>query len=690
MMNCLNHNNRDWLLSQMEKVRYVTSYELLQNTRFRKQVQARRPSKWFKMRAFYCDKNFYDNFQKMIFDYMSIKNKDSANIFVCAGQPCPFLQNFFENKRQEVYQEIDILTQSLKSIEFLKTWQNNEVLNKKYLNLLNEWHSNWIKQCNIDCKYGIISTSGINNFIYKFEDNLIVCNFNANNFTASDNRVLRWSFINNLNWIRTCINYELDEVDIINDMMDYLRNDACGLLKTLTAMRYDPILNFAKANIICRLEQFYYLNKTIENSQLIKSSVYNDEKTKIQRETIFSRQNTVRGNHNCAILLKTLFTITDGYKDKFDALAKMMAEIVIGKKLGREFELNISQAAIIKTNNTTFVRQFLLNIFIGLGINQMKIRQNLSVNIVHGVTQYSASQLADAKMTGKFIEDKVCSKYLNITDKLKFNNTDECKKHLANLVNGRVVKGKNEYLGKQKISSDMYYVFLASSQEDVSQLPVNDCNIVDFGKHIPDNIYFMPEYQEDRIKQYNALNDYEIKFMLASVANYGLELLLKDKQENIKQKSSNVVIKNPIEFFIKKCCTVVDNIEEDTKPNASNATVMITFQTAYNFFYEIANNIYANKEFNKNIEKEEGFAGKVVKARCNDVRERDLKKGYAETEVFAKDSRSNHCLGIVVKSKEDIKNIALEYKKSSQGNIEKLSKEEFVDFMIDLNCNYPW
>lgn len=80
---------------------------------------------------------------------------------------------------------------------------------------------------------------------------------------------------------------------------------------------------------------------------------------------------------------------------------------------------------------------------------------------VLGVTQYSTAELADTKMTGKFIEDKLYSRYVNITSKLNFNNSNECNKYLFNLIEGKLVKGKNEFLGEQSIRSSMYYVFFS-------------------------------------------------------------------------------------------------------------------------------------------------------------------------------------------------------------------------------------
>lgn len=314
----------------------------------------------------------------------------------------------------------------------------------------------------------------------------------------------------------------------------------------------------------------------------------------------------------------------------------------------------------------------------------------MSDSRLRGVTQYSAAELADKKMTGKFIEDKLYSRYLNITNKLNFNNSAECEKYLFDLIDGKIIKGKNEYLGEQKISSSMYYVFFASSKDDISKFTSKHCNVIKLGSSLPANIEYVAKCTGEKEQLYRTINNYERKFMLVHVANYGLELLLKEQEENTKRKSYREAIKEPVGFFIEKCCTVIDNIKESTKPNASNATAMSTFTAAYNLFYEIVDGVYGNRKFDKNIEKEEGFVGKIVQDRGNDVRERDLKNGYSEEEVLKKDSKSNHCLGIIVRSKEEIKNIALEYKESLQHNMQKWSREEYVDFMIKLNQTYTW
>ena len=525
----------------------------------------------------------------------------------------------------------------------------------------------------------MIATSGINDIVYMFEDNFVVYNNTSNTYIASDSRSLRYIFSRYLDTMGLNVGDSIDESDVISDILKSLEGSRNDFFNKLSEYNYVDAISFAKNYIINRLEQFHCDKHTDENLQNLNNEVFINENRKMRRGCI----NDFRAwgaSAECAVLLKTLFLLTDGCKEKFDDLAKIIAEIVIGPRLSKEFEINIPQASLIKTNNTTFTRDFLLNIFWALVPNSRAC----------GVTQYSAAELSNKNMTGKFIEDKLYSRYLNITNKLNFNNSAEYEKYLFDLINGKVVKGKNEYLGEQKISSSMYYVFLASGEDDISKFTSNHCNIIELGNSLPKNIEYLAKCTGEKEKHCRTLNIYEVKFVLVHVANYGLELLLKEQQENTKKKSYREVIKAPVGFFIEKCCTVIDNIEEGTKPNASNATGMPTFKAAYNLFYKIANDIYGNRKFDKNIEEEEGFVGKIVKDRGNDVRERDLKNGYGEGEVLKINSKSNHCLGIIVKPKEEIKNIALEYKESLQHNMQKWSDEEFVDFMIQLNQSYKW
>ena len=676
-MNHLTNDDKERLLSQMKNVAYVTSYEIMQHNRSMYQVKNRQPRKMLKIRNCYCEKKFRDGFYELVSHYISYKCSSSMNVSPCAVQKYCNIGHFFACKQPEIFREIDEIVTKHKSINNSKELINDESIKNIYLKLSDEWKRLCVK-CNLECKLSMIAHSDINKIVYMFEDNFVVYNNTSNTYIASDSRSLRYIFSRYLDSMGLNVRDSIDESDVISDILKSLEGSRNDFFNKLSEYNYVDVISFAKNHIINRLEQFHCKKYTYENLQNLNNEVFINENIKMRRGWL-NEFRTWGASAECAVLLNTLFILTDGCKEKFDDLAKIIAEIVIGPRLSQEVGINIPQASLIKTNNTTFIKKFLLNIFGALVPNSRAC----------GVTQYSAAELSNKNMTGKFIEDKLYSRYLNITNKLNFNNSAECEKYLFDLINGKVVKGKNEYLGEQKISSSMYYVFLASGEDDISKFTSNHCNIIELGNSLPKNIEYLAKCTGEKEKLCRTLNIYEVKFMLVHVANYGLELL-KEQQENTKKKSYSEVIKEPVGFFIEKCCTVVDNIGEGTKPNASNATAMPTFTAAYNLFYKIANNIYSNRKFDKNIETEAGFVGKIIKDRGNDVRERDLKNGYDEDEVLKPNSKSNHCLGIIVKPKEEIKNIALEYKESLQHNMQKWSREEFVDFMIQLNQRYTW
>ncbi len=676
-MNHLTNDDKERLLSQMKNVAYVTSYEIMQHNRSMYQVKNRQPRKMLKIRNCYCEKKFRDGFYELVSHYISYKCSSSMNVSPCAVQKYCNIGHFFACKQPEIFREIDEIVTKHKSINNSKELINDESIKNIYLKLSDEWKRLCVK-CNLECKLSMIAHSDINKIVYMFEDNFVVYNNTSNTYIASDSRSLRYIFSRYLDSMGLNVRDSIDESDVISDILKSLEGSRNDFFNKLSEYNYVDVISFAKNHIINRLEQFHCKKYTYENLQNLNNEVFINENIKMRRGWL-NEFRTWGASAECAVLLNTLFILTDGCKEKFDDLAKIIAEIVIGPRLSQEVGINIPQASLIKTNNTTFIKKFLLNIFGALVPNSRAC----------GVTQYSAAELSNKNMTGKFIEDKLYSRYLNITNKLNFNNSAECEKYLFDLINGKVVKGKNEYLGEQKISSSMYYVFLASGEDDISKFTSNHCNIIELGNSLLKNIEYLAKCTGEKEKLCRTLNIYEVKFMLVHVANYGLELL-KEQQENTKKKSYSEVIKEPVGFFIEKCCTVVDNIGEGTKPNASNATAMPTFTAAYNLFYKIANDIYSNRKFNKNIETEAGFVGKIIKDRGNDVRERDLKNGYDEDEVLKPNSKSNHCLGIIVKPKEEIKNIALEYKESLQHNMQKWSREEFVDFMIQLNQRYTW
>ena len=456
-MNHLTNDDKKRLLSQMKNVAYVTSYEIMQHNRSMYQVKNRQPRKMLKIRNCYCEKKFRDGFYELVSHYISYKCSSSMNVSPCAVQKYCNIGHFFACKQPEIFREIDEIVTKHKSINNSKELINDESIKNIYLKLSDEWKRLCVK-CNLECKLSMIAHSDINKIVYMFEDNFVVYNNTSNTYIASDSRSLRYIFSRYLDSMGLNVRDSIDESDVISDILKSLEGSRNDFFNKLSEYNYVDVISFAKNHIINRLEQFHCKKYTYENLQNLNNEVFINENIKMRRGWL-NEFRTWGASAECAVLLNTLFILTDGCKEKFDDLAKIIAEIVIGPRLSQEVGINIPQASLIKTNNTTFIKKFLLNIFGALVPNSRAC----------GVTQYSAAELSNKNMTGKFIEDKLYSRYLNITNKLNFNNSAECEKYLFDLINGKVVKGKNEYLGEQKISSSMYYVFLASGEDDISK-----------------------------------------------------------------------------------------------------------------------------------------------------------------------------------------------------------------------------
>ena len=360
-MNHLTNDDKEKLLSQMRNMDYVKSYDMMQRKGTMYQVKNRQPRKILKIRKCYCEKNFRDGFYELVSRYISNKNLGSVNVTPCAAQPCCNTGNFFAGKQPEIFREIDEIVTKHKSINNIKELIEDESINEIYLKLSDEWKRLCVR-CNAECKLGMIATSGINDIVYMFEDNFVVYNNTSNTYIASDSRSLRYIFSRYLDTMGLNVGDSIDESDVISDILKSLEGSRNDFFNKLSEYNYVDAISFAKNYIINRLEQFHCDKHTDENLQNLNNEVFINENRKMRRGCI----NDFRAwgaSAECAVLLKTLFLLTDGCKEKFDDLAKIIAEIVIGPRLSKAFEINIPQASLIKTNNTTFIKNFLLNIF---------------------------------------------------------------------------------------------------------------------------------------------------------------------------------------------------------------------------------------------------------------------------------------------------------------------------------------
>lgn len=255
-MNHLTNDDKEKLLSQMEKMDYVTSYDMMQRKGTMYQVKNRQPRKILKIRKCYCEKNFRNGFYELVFRYISYKCFGSMNVSPCAVQQCWQIGSFFDRKQLEICRDLDEIVPKYKFINNSQELMEDKFINGIYSRLLVEWE-NLCVRCNAECKLGMIATSGINNIVYIFEDNFVVYNKISNAYIASDNRSLRYIFGDYLKRIRLNVGDSIDESDVISDILKSLEGIRNGFFNKLIEYNYVDVISFAKNHIIDRLEQFH-------------------------------------------------------------------------------------------------------------------------------------------------------------------------------------------------------------------------------------------------------------------------------------------------------------------------------------------------------------------------------------------------------------------------------------------------
>lgn len=675
-------------------------------------IQKRRKNNEKKdLKQFYCNYNFY-----LAFD-------DTATSFVCDNlnvdfsyrpqkinsQRCIFLDQFikryFSTNLSNIINDADrnCVNQLLYNIrngdsayisELHKTILN--IVSRVFNNYFESCRSNYIAQvnsigynfCQTNCREGLIKSSGIGRYLYKFNGNYFLYDFNSSSYIAGDNRKLRWLF-KAMPMFNIPCNLVIDEPLIIKDALKIFADNEDNLQPCL----YTENIYRAKFKLLNLLLKLYYDNNlTADNfKELVKKY---DISKDVERCGIERNKNIVKqinfawnfhgsngfDNNNIARfgkLLKILFMVTNGNKQCLDNLSKVVAGIILGPTVCKNFDLNIKQCSVVTTNNKTFMTQFLQSIFlIGNSTRGKDKRDQIKDLKTWGITDYTLNELSNPKNTGYFLQDKLYSRFVNITM--------DCEKaedglYLKNLLSGNSVEVDNEYLGNQKLESDIHYVFVVSRKEEAKSLQSVDYNEVNLSQDIQGNIVYFDESSQ--------LSDWEKAFILINLAEYGLKLLL--ETDNNKQESV-LEISDPVEFFTKQCCEEKTVTHED-KPDATNATAMCTLAKTYNLFYGIVDKKYQLSEdkFNKNIGKEYKFPYRIDNAnRKNDVIKRDLKNGYDITEVLKKDSKGNACIGLVIKPKEEIIEIANKIADTKKSNQKIFTEREFIKFIGEIGDLY--
>lgn len=660
------------------------------------------------LKSFYCTYNFklalknvlLNNTYKLI---METNPKARKEVY----QQCPYLNDFMYRNGNEIYCDAKSIIEKCYAD---KIKDEEKIWELFVIGFYDKWEERYIKElkfqpidsCKLNCRKGLIASSGINNYLKNFEDNVFLYDSNNYDYVAYDNRKIKW-LIRNLPLLENMAGR--DEFVIIHDILNELMYDTGVLVEKLKSIPYSRNLQMMKGELLASAYQLYLQNQSADDVEYIlnrkglgvdKQRLNGQPKAPIVFAWEDAYKEKIKNIGYYKKVLKILFVLSNGEKEFIDNIAKLIALSILGKDGCEKLNLKVSQSFIILTNNKRFVREFLISMFkighISCGglkpndfyrfIKKEVSYDRLKVSELWGISEDTVANLSNPKMTGKFLEDKLNSVVINITSEFdKFNDKD----YFRNLVTGKTVKYNNEYLGKQEFNSDKQYIFIVSNDEEVKKLEINDTNIYKLSHNIPPDIFY-----DDRDFE---CNDFEKRFIVTDFARYGLKLLLESTSDSENHYNHTGEITNPLTYFIENCCNIVEvetnkneenSTKEKIKPNETNSTAMITLGVAYNLFYDIVNPQYKfQKEFNQEFVKKYGFPYDIIKNCRSKAKERDLNNGYVGDKEVISD-KGAYCLGLIVKPKNKILDIAKQCKNDLEKNSLKLTEAEFIQFMADI------
>lgn len=543
---------------------------------------------------------------------------------------------------------------------------------------------------------------GYKSIIFKYNGNTIIL-FNQayKKYIATDNRRI-------LPLLKTLPTFPLPD-DNLPIIMNYILQKWQNNLYTISNIKNIPSTSILYS--ILSIADYILLQK-YQNTSINTLMSNNSEMTKTHQlmgldscyltNAIINYQKFSRSTLSMdltARIVKILHTLTDGNISKLDELAKTIAKILLTKKVCKHLNIDKNRISIIKTSNKYFVKQFFRGLFLpnhyfdiykntisfnplnnpeAVDCTRLFSHDGMSYGCIY--TEYSLAELCDEKNIGKFIEDSFDGHLLNVCTNI--NNADKYNlTQLEKMADGTVIYGYNDILGKQEYRASDYNIFIIEDIDELKKFPLSE-EKYSYLK-LSDQID-MHQYIFDCCETFDKA---EIVFILQIIGKYGLDLLLKQKpscKENFSSKPTDL-----FELFINNCCTLVP-VEPDTKPDATNATAKITLELAYKIFCTtLSPRNSGTIKIDENLLSNYKIEAHMVKAKNNAVRNRDLQNGYDEEQVLAKDSNANYVAGIVIKSKNDIIDIANSLcDKSEASDCSIMSLDDFVEFLCDLSLKY--
>ena len=677
------------IIEDMNKIRYFTVQDKIafESARMKK-YNIPSIKKKTVLQNYFCEYNFHLSLSLKIYEILNIKH----DIFCVNPYACWVIHTFIDNN-------LDLLKKQLEKIskeqqEHLQASENQnaeiikneDVLNNKIMlvffkKYFNKWFNNFKKFseldvplniCTCNCVEVLIAGNNLKSNFVKFEGNMGVFISGIPVFTG--NKVIK-------NALRQLPIFNLMNVDFfsrsyensaLKNFSEIIRNKYFNEIMEIKGNGLPWHMKNSLFNLLYKLNFRKWGN--LSTDDYVKGNVKFDDERLVGLQTTVNYNLVKKNISNYVLLLNTLYILTDGKKEYLDNLAKLIAKIILGKKSCERFGLKINNSSVVYTNNKIFMEEFLKSLFLVGATSQTSFDYLRNIN-QKGLTNYSLKALSDPSMIGSFIRDKLEGCFLNIT-----SDTNDCynEKFLINLIQGKEVQGKNYFLGPQSLKSESYYIFITNTNfenKDICELS----DKIHLSENIPDNCFFWD------ISNRVHLTDSEKEFMLVNFAEYGLDLLLNEVEQRTEvenNKNRKIEIADPIKFFIENCCVVKNKTNIIDKPDKYNATACKTLEAGYRKFFEIIYGYEPPEKWGSDLCAKYGFKVKD-RTKSAAIIKRDKQAGYSEKEVLTING-GNHCMGLVIKSKEDIIHIAQKYKESKEDNNTNLTKEEFIQIIANL------
>lgn len=222
-------------------------------------------------------------------------------------------------------------------------------------------------------------------------------------------------------------------------------------------------------------------------------------------------------------LIRTLYTITEGNILTIKQLAKLIAKIFIGRTClkGIDADKKINHFTIINSDNSKYIRDFLMDVFTyELSPNNLDYSSSIVRRVtIHRskvdklVSEHKSINLCKKENISLFIKEKVMGSIVNVD-----MSDDEIETGtFSKLLNGTAISCSGDRIFNDKLTyrSNAHYIKIC---ENINKLRFNGAAELSY-----DHIICSGKLQDAK---YEALDAYELFFLVTGFLNYGISLLV--------------------------------------------------------------------------------------------------------------------------------------------------------------------